>query len=86
MIHPFTSYRIPGLFRVLTLPLLLLVVTSFGDAQADAKSIGNISEAGFALQGYDPVSYFPEGGGVPREGEEGITHVDYRRRTERPNL
>ncbi len=28
----------------------------------------NLDASGLALQGYDPVAYFPEGGGVPRKG------------------
>lgn len=30
---------------------------------------------GLALSGYDPVSYFPEGGGTPRPGDPGFTAV-----------
>lgn len=29
----------------------------------------NLGSDGLALAGYDPISYFPEGGGEPREGE-----------------
>lgn len=34
----------------------------------------NLTE-GLALNGYDPVSYFPEGGGVPKEGAKNRTLV-----------
>jgi hypothetical protein len=33
----------------------------------------NASGDGLALQGFDPVSYFPEGGGVPLEGDPART-------------
>lgn len=33
----------------------------------------NLDASGIALNGYDPVSYFPEGGGRPRQGDAGIT-------------
>lgn len=33
----------------------------------------NVSAAGLALEGYDPVAYFPEGGGEPRAGDPAIT-------------
>jgi len=32
----------------------------------------NLSGNGLALEGYDPVSYFPEGGGKPLRGQPGI--------------
>jgi hypothetical protein len=34
----------------------------------------NLGKGGLALQGYDPVSYFKEGGGVPKKGKSSITH------------
>jgi hypothetical protein len=33
----------------------------------------NLGQDRLALQGYDPVAYFPEGGGRPREGLASIT-------------
>src|ERR1051326_871362 len=35
----------------------------------------NVSADGVAISGYDPVSYFPEGGGRPRRGDPGFTVV-----------
>ena len=32
------------------------------------RALDNLGEHGLALQGYDPVAYFPEGGGEPRQG------------------
>ncbi len=37
----------------------------------------NLGEDGLAIAGYDPVAYFPEGGGTPTEGDEKITY-DFR--------
>jgi len=28
-----------------------------------------------AIAGYDPISYFPEGGGKPQKGKKELTHV-----------
>jgi len=39
---------------------------------APRPAIFNIDELGIGLHGYDPVSYFPEGGGVPRVGAADI--------------
>lgn len=33
----------------------------------------NVGADGLALEGFDPVSYFPEGGGDSKEGEKDIT-------------
>ncbi|MFG0258039.1 MAG: YHS domain-containing (seleno)protein [Phycisphaerales bacterium JB043] len=30
---------------------------------------------GLAIEGYDPVAYFPEGGGVPRKGDKNIAYT-----------
>ena len=35
----------------------------------------NVTEGSLALKGYDPVSYYPEGGGKPEQGLESITLV-----------
>jgi hypothetical protein len=37
------------------------------DARVGAK--WNLGKSGLALEGYDPVAYFPEGGGKPRKGD-----------------
>lgn len=50
--------------------LLALAIWAFS-AFAD---IGHYNlQEGVALKGYDPVSYFPEGGGVPRVGTLPVT-------------
>lgn len=33
----------------------------------------NLSDSGLALKGYDPVAYFPEGGGKPKKGKKSRT-------------
>lgn len=35
----------------------------------------NLDKAGLAIAGYDPVAYFPEGGGKPAKGKPTITHA-----------
>jgi YHS domain-containing protein len=46
----------------------------------------NLPRSGVALKGYDPVAYFPEGGGEPMKGKESISlehrGVTYRFATE----
>lgn len=53
-----------------------LVAALFAAAAADAQSFRNASqynlEAGIGLKGFDPVSYFPEGGGQPLQGDPGL--------------
>ena len=45
-------------------------------ASDDAKEAYNLGRKGVALSGYDPVAYFPEGGGKPVEGspEHALDH------------
>ena len=48
--------------------------TDAPSAQAPAESARDVSQynlgkKGLALEGYDPVAYFPEGGGAPRRGK-----------------
>ena len=59
-------------------PLALLALTTVATAQDGARASiehYNLEKGGLALEGNDPVSYFPEGGGKPREGEKSITHA-----------
>ncbi|MEZ6013606.1 MAG: YHS domain-containing (seleno)protein [Planctomycetota bacterium] len=61
-----------------TLLLALVCITLGGCAgpghpAAAAPAPFNVDEAGLGLHGYDPVTYFPEGGGVPRVGSSDIT-------------
>ena len=64
----------------------LLLVTGVAQASALAASPGdkstepvrrvaewNIGKEKLAIQGYDPVAYFPEGGGAATKGDESIT-------------
>jgi YHS domain-containing protein len=65
--------------RILT-PLLLavsalgapLVAQETENAPRPALAEYNL-EKGLALEGYDPVAYFPEGGGEPTEGRKDLT-------------
>ena len=34
----------------------------------------NLDKSGLAIQGYDPVAYFPEGGGKPALGKKGLEY------------
>jgi hypothetical protein len=56
----------------------LAVAPSHGQEQAQA--IRNVAvynlQAGIGLKGYDPVSYFPEGGGQPQVGLQNLK-LDY---------
>jgi YHS domain-containing protein len=56
--------------------VVLIQIVQPAFAQADAKSKRNIKEwslnKGLAIQGYDPVAYFPEGGGKPMKGQNSI--------------
>ncbi len=75
--------------RILTIisaaALALTIIAAPADAQANRASSYNLENV-LALQGYDPVAYFAEGGGRPREGSKHITHnhesVTYRFATE----
>jgi hypothetical protein len=52
---------------------LVLVGVGFVQYLGRARPAQNASADGLALSGYDPVSYFPEGGGVPLEGDPNRT-------------
>lgn len=54
------------------------LLLGMGVAQAGAAPVQNVAEwnlgkAKLAVQGYDPVAYFPEGGGAAAKGDESIT-------------
>lgn len=54
------------------------VLVGLGSAQAAAPFVRNVAEwnlgkGQLAIQGYDPVAYFPEGGGVATKGDETVT-------------
>lgn len=48
--------------------MLLMALTSFS-AHARNISEWNLGEENLAIQGYDPVAYFPEGGGIALLGD-----------------
>jgi hypothetical protein len=52
---------------------LLLVGGAFVGYMNRPRSGPNVSSDGLALGGFDPVSYFPEGGGLPLEGDPART-------------
>jgi peroxiredoxin/YHS domain-containing protein len=71
----------PSVRRVAFLALaLLLTLSPAATAQAPtdqrAPARHNLSNTRLAIQGYDPVAYFPEGGGAPAKGREALT-VDH---------
>ena len=74
--------------RFLLLSLVLSVLPAPLAAQDDRPSLEhyNLDKKGLAIDGYDPVTYFKEGGGKPRKGEKSITTayrgVTYRFRNE----
>lgn len=61
--------------------LLASAVASGSDAREAAQekkrdvSRFNLGKAQLALKGYDPVAYFPEGGGKPRKGSDAFELV-----------
>jgi YHS domain-containing protein len=85
--HPF---HIDTWLRFLAVLLALFATTAWCSARdekptRDTKHL-NIDKSGLALEGYDPVAYFAEGGGKARKGDAKIafTHqgVTYRFATE----
>jgi YHS domain-containing protein len=65
--------------------IALLVLPSFAPTMGEAQTARNVGvynlDGALGLKGYDPVSYFPEGGGVPLVGDakfqldyEGVTY------------
>jgi peroxiredoxin/YHS domain-containing protein len=46
------------------------------EAPTRATEQYNVSKSGPALGGYDPVSYFPDGGSKPLKGEARLSHTD----------
>lgn len=60
--------RIP--IFALALSLLLSCAATTGQFPG---SIENLDRSGLAIQGYDPVTYFVEGGGIPAKGEAART-------------
>lgn len=58
--------------------LFSFLAVSAVSAQEDrAVAHYNLSEEGVGLKGYDPVSYFAEGGSTPQKGSESIA-LDYK--------
>lgn len=69
----------PRLLRfLLTCALLACAAPALPDTPGDdaRPEIAQLNlEKGLALEGYDPVAYFPEGGSKPLKGKKGITTV-----------
>lgn len=56
---------VPGLAS----PLSLATPPVQAEAPRPALKLYNLGKESLAIDGYDPVSYFPEGGGSPRKGD-----------------
>jgi YHS domain-containing protein len=54
-----------------------LLWSTLAFAQIDRNSAAYNLEAGLALKGYDPVSYFAEGGSLPQKGKSTLS-IDYK--------
>ena len=55
---------------------IVLVASLFGMGAAESVrkvSEWNVGKDRLGIQGYDPVAYFPDGGGVPVKGDPSIT-------------
>ncbi|MEO1237016.1 MAG: YHS domain-containing (seleno)protein [Planctomycetota bacterium] len=66
------------LFTTLTLGLIcaavpLLAQDADSEADPEAKAPTLTDRGGLAIKGYDPVAYFPEGGGEPAKGDKSLT-------------
>ena len=57
----------------LALAAPLLAVQDAKETTRPALETLNLGKRSLALQGYDPVAYFPEGGGKPKKGDKRIT-------------
>ena len=59
---------------------LVIAITIFGLQTVNAQALRDVSNYNpntkIGLKGYDPVSYFPEGGGSPKKGLEQFS-LDY---------
>ena len=64
------------LFMLVAINLIGFGVNVFADEKETkrAEAHYNLGKGGLALQGYDPVSYFEEGGGTPQKGKSSITY------------
>ncbi|MFA6043521.1 MAG: YHS domain-containing (seleno)protein [Phycisphaerales bacterium] len=77
------SFRRAGLMAAATVLLAIATPAFAQDGKADAPNPKfhtkdaikqyNVSKKTLAIEGYDPVAYFPEGGGKPQEGDKNIT-------------
>lgn len=56
------------------LALVVLLLTFSSAAIGGERKVGhyNLDKAHLAIQGYDPVAYFKEGGGAPRKGKASL--------------
>jgi len=81
--HPTSEPAEPTtMLRTVALVLALLPTAAALQQEAPAptdplRARSNLSGSHLAIEGYDPVAYFPEGGAEPRKGGKDLT-VDYR--------
>lgn len=66
--------------RLAALAAILLAATfaAFSDEPKETPRVDtvfNLEKDGLAIQGYDPVAYFQEGGGKPAQGRKDVTHT-----------
>jgi YHS domain-containing protein len=66
------AQRTRGFPTLAALALAVLPLPSLAQKPRDVKHF-NLGKERLALQGYDPVSYFPLGGGKPKKGLAAIT-------------
>lgn len=62
------SRTMKGLWAAVTLAAMAIAATAGAQSMKPAANRTNLLGEGVAVVGYDPVSYFPEGGGKPQKG------------------
>ncbi len=63
------------LLATISLTMLCLPTSADEEKTLQAEDEFNLAKDGLALQGYDPVAYFKEGGATPTPGKGSITHT-----------
>jgi YHS domain-containing protein len=63
------------ILRIVVATVFVAVAVSLPRAGEPDRKVSewNLGKDKLAIQGYDPVAYFPEGGGVATKGDEAIT-------------
>ena len=60
----------------ITTPALASSATTIQEDKKEARDVSDFNlEDGVALEGYDPVAYFPEGGGKAKKGSKKVKHL-----------